>query len=118
MPRMPRSILVACIAATLGLLSVPALSSTFSGAPLLAKPKPPLEGKKPIAVGTIAGKHGAKVRAVIFQRLKDSNAYEVADVEDLKPGDKKSTIAKSANGSATPRSARRPVRCDPMCLDM
>jgi hypothetical protein len=63
---------------------------------VLAKPKPPLEGKKPIAVGTIAGKSGAKVRAAIFQRLKDSNAYEVTDAEDLKPGDKKATISKAA----------------------
>jgi hypothetical protein len=60
------------------------------------KPKPPLEGKKPIAIGTIAGKHAGKVRQLIFEQLKDSNAYEVADVEDLKPGAKKATIAKSA----------------------
>jgi hypothetical protein len=60
------------------------------------KPKPPLEGKKPIAIGTIAGKRAAKVRTLIFEQLKESNAYEVADIEDLKPGAKKATIAKSA----------------------
>lgn len=96
MARMPRSLLVAFITAIVGLLPCPALGSTFSGPPVLAKPKPPLEGKKLVAVGTIAGKNGGKVRAAIFQRLKDSNAYDVADVEDLKPGDKKATIAKSA----------------------
>ena len=63
---------------------------------MLAKPKPPLQGKKPIAVGTIAGKRAGKVRALIFERLKESNAYEVADTEDLKPGDKKATIARRA----------------------
>ncbi len=93
---MLRTALVACITAAFGSLSCPAQAGAFSGAIVFAKPKPPLEGKKPVAVGTIAGKHGAKVRAGIFQRLKDSNAYEVADVEDLKPGDKKATIAKSA----------------------
>jgi hypothetical protein len=60
------------------------------------KPKPPLEGKKPIAVGAIAGKHATKVRTLIFEQLKASNAYDVADFEDLKPGTKKAAIAKSA----------------------
>lgn len=97
---MPRSVLVAGLAAIIGSLSCPAAAGMPAGTPVLAKPKPPLEGKKPIAVGTIAGKHGPKVRALIFQRLKDSNAYEVTDAEDLKPGDKKATLSKAAKAMA------------------
>ena len=98
MRRTARSILIACLTALAGLLPSSASAAAFSHATLLAKakPKPPLQGKKAIAVGTIAGKRPGKVRSLIFQQLKDSNAYEVADTEDLKPGDKKSTIAKNA----------------------
>jgi hypothetical protein len=96
MPRITQSVLVACLTAAFGSFSNPAPAAPFSGGVVLAKPKPPLTGKKPIAVGTIAGKRAGKVRALIFERLKESNAYEVADTEDLKPGDSKATIAKTA----------------------
>jgi hypothetical protein len=100
MPRTTRTILIAWLVALLGSLPSTAMAASFSHGSVFAKPKPkpkpPLQGKKPIAVGTIAGKKPGKVRALIFERLKESNAYEVADTEDLKPGDKKATIAKSA----------------------
>jgi hypothetical protein len=96
MPRITQSVLVACLTAAIGSFSSPAPAAPPSGGVVLAKPKPPLTGKKPIAVGTIAGKRAGKVRALIFERLKESNAYEVADTEDLKPGDSKATIAKTA----------------------
>jgi hypothetical protein len=95
MRRIPRSILIACISAVFGSMPSPAPAATISP-PVFGKPKPPLEGKKPVAVGTIAGKRAGKVRALIFERFKESNAYEVTDAEDLKPGDNKFTIAKVA----------------------
>jgi hypothetical protein len=89
--------LVALTALT-GSLPFTASAAPLSPPAVLAKPKPkpPLQGKKGIAIGTIAGKRTSKVRQLIFQRLKDSNAYEVADTEDLKPGDKKANIARNA----------------------
>lgn len=105
MRRTTRNLFFACFAAGFGSLANPTWAAV-PGPVLFAKPKPkpqakskpkpPLEGKKPIAVGAIAGKHATKIRSLIFEQLKSSNAYEVADFEDLKPGEKKSTIAKSA----------------------
>jgi hypothetical protein len=104
MPRTTRSLLLVALTALAGSLALPASAAPFAHSAVLAAPKakpkakakPPLQGKKAIAVGTIAGKRAGKVRQLIFERLKDSNAYEVADTEDLKPGDKKATIAKNA----------------------
>jgi hypothetical protein len=91
-----RTVLVACFAGALASSPCPAAAGQLTNLAVLAKPKPPLEGKKSVAVGTIAGKHAGKTRALLFERLKESNAYEVADTEDLKPGDNKATIAKAA----------------------
>ena len=98
MPRTTRSLLLVALTALAGSLPFTASAAPPLSPAVLAKPKPkpPLQGKKGIAVGTIAGKRVGKVRQLIFQRLKESNAYEVADTEDLKPGDKKATIAKNA----------------------
>jgi hypothetical protein len=52
--------------------------------------------KKQVAVGRITGPNAAKVRVLVMKAIKDSGWYDVADAEDLKPTDRKKTIAKLA----------------------
>src|SRR5687768_11593130 len=62
----------------------------------LGAPRAAAAGRKNIAVGRIDGPKSAKIRLALMQRMKDSTAFIVTDIEDLKASASKSAIAKMA----------------------
>jgi hypothetical protein len=87
------SVLVATIA-------LASLAPSAQAEPVLARtlgaPRASATERKNIAVGRIEGPKSAKIRLALMQRLKDSTAFIVTDIEDLKPNAGKSAIAKMA----------------------